>query len=238
MRVTQNLTIIFLFFVAFNIAFAETLLFDDFESGLEEYWIVTDIDGAGKWEVIAEDGNSMLRVDALGDAWTGATVDGIASLEEHDALWATCRCKVQQDIGSCSELGLLANPDDLGGNWYLATCEGGTEIGIDECGIAWHARVPYEWALDRWYNMKVMVASQDNTLYAKMWAEGEAEPEDWLTQETLTSRLDEDGVGLMSYNAITYFDDVIVATNEESLTTSVDMKGKVSMTWGKIKLAD
>ena len=239
MKAVNSLTIILLLFAGFSIAFADTLFSDDFEGGLKDYWVVTDIDGEGKWEVVVEAGNSMLKVDALSGAWTGATVDSIASLKEYGQLWATCRFKAEQDIGSCSELGLLSNPDELKGNWYLATCEGGKEIGIDECGIAWHGRVPYEWKLDQWYNVKIMVSSKDETLYGKMWAEGEAEPEDWLTQEILTSRLDEDGVGLMSYNAITYFDDVIVATSEESLvTTSVDMTGKLSMTWGKIKLAD
>lgn len=249
MKVVKSLTIILLlFFVClkmaanpdgFNIAFADTLFGDDFESGLASYWVVTDIDGEGKWEVVVEDGNSVLKVDALGGAWTGASVDSIASLEEYDELWAACRFKAQQDIGSCSELGLLTNPNELNGNWYLATCEGGQEIGIDECAIAWHNRVSYEWQLDQWYNMKIMVSSKDETLYVKMWAEGETEPEDWLTNEVLTSHLDEDGVGVMSYNTITYFDDVIVATSEESLVTaSVDMTGKLSMTWGKIKLAD
>ncbi len=237
MKVVKSYTIIILLFAGFNIAFANTLLVDDFESGLN--WVITNIDGEGKWEVVVEDGNSVLRVDALGGAWTGATVDAVAGLNEYDELWATCRFKAEQDIGSCSELGLLTNPDELGGNWYFATCEGGQEIGIDECGIAWHGRVSYEWKLDQWYNMKIMVSSEDETLYCKMWAVGEAEPADWLTQEILASRLDEDGVGLMSYNTITYFDDVVVAASEESLNpTSVDMTGKLSTMWGKIKLAD
>ena len=219
---------------SFLVANAETLFVDDFEGGTKGKWVFADLEGKGKWGAAKFEGRGVFKVDSIG-AWTGATVAGVASLKDHDELWATCKFKCEQDIGSCNELGLLTNPKELRGNWYLATCEGGGEVGIDECGVAWHGRVPYKWELDKWYNMKIMV-SKDKTMYGKMWPEGGDEPSKWLTQETLTSRLDEDGVGLMSYHCITYFDDVIVASSEESLVPkAVSPKGKLAVSWCKIK---
>jgi len=195
--------------------------------------VFADLEGKGKWEAAKVEGRGVFKVDSTG-AWTGATVDGVASLGDYDELWAICKFRVEQNIGSCSELGLLTNPETLSGNWYLATCEGGSEVGIDECGVAWHGRVAYKWELDQWYNMKIMVSK--DTMYGKMWPEGENEPSKWLTQETLTSHLDEDGIGLMSYHCTTYFDDVIVASDEKSLVPkAMSQKGKLAISWCKIK---
>jgi len=223
-----------LFMMAFcGSAIAGTLFVDDFEVKAKK-WVFSDIEGKGIWEVTKFEGKGVFKVTSIG-AWTGATVDGVASLKDHDEIWAICKFKAEQDIGSCNELGLLANPQVLIGNWYLSTCEGGNEIGIDEAGIKWHGRIPYKWELDKWYNMKIMV-SKDETMYGKMWLEGDAEPKEWLTQEKLTSHLDEDGVGLISYHCITYFDDVIVATSEEALTPiMVSRKEKLTISWGKLK---
>ena len=219
---------------SFSVANAKTLFFDDFEGGTKGKWVFADLDGKGKWETATFDGRGVFKVDSNG-AWTGATVDGVASLKDYDELWATCKFRAEQEIGSCNELGLLTNPEALSGNWYLSTCEGGSEVGIDECGVAWHSRVAYKWELDEWYNMKIMIA-KDDTMYGKMWPEGEDEPAKWLTQEKLTSHLDEDGVGLMSYQCVTYFDDVVVASDEQSLTPkSVLPKGKLAVSWGQIK---
>ena len=130
---------------------------------------------------------------------------------------------------------MLTDPSVLSGNWYLSTCEGGNEIGIDEAAIAWHNRIPFKWELEKWYVIKIMV-SKDGMMYGKMWLEEDEEPDEWLTQADLASHLDQDGVGLVSYHCITYFDDVIVATSEESLTPmAVYPKSKLTATWGELK---
>jgi len=233
----RNILVVFSIMFALSVtANAKPLFVDDFEAGLSDDWIIVHLDGQSNWEVVTLDGNSVLKVDSTGAGWTGASVDGVASLGDYNELWAVCRFMAEQDIGSCSELGLLTNPDSLNGNWYLSTCEDGQEIGIDECSVIWHARVPFQWELDTWYNMKVMV-SKDGTIYGKMWPEGDDEPEDWNTQETLTSHLDEDGVGFMSYNCITYFDDIIVATAEDLLVMAVSPGEKLTLTWGAVKTA-
>lgn len=232
----RNSLIILLLLVSFtfSVANAETLFVDDFEGGTKGKWVFGDLEGKGKWEAAKFEGRGVFKVTSIG-AWTGATVDGVASLKNYDELWATCKFRAEQDIGSCNELGLLTNPGNLTGNWYLSTAEGGNEVGIDECAVAWHGRVAYKWELNKWYNSKIMV-SKDKTMYGKMWPEGENEPSKWLTQEKLTSHFDEDGVGLMSYHCITYFDDVIVASSEESLVPkAVSSKSKLAISWGKIK---
>lgn len=234
MKARSILTTMSMMFVLLGIANAEPLFTDDFEAGLSDGWIVGHLSGQSQWEVVDLDGNSVLRVDSTGGGWTGATMDAVASLGVHDELWATCKFMAEQSIESCSELGLLTSPDTLNGNWYLATAEGGAEIGIDECAVVWHNRVSYPWELDRWYNIKIMV-SKDGVMSGKMWLVDDDEPEDWNTQETLGTHLDEDGVGLMSYNCISYFDDVIVASSEDSLAMAVSPKEKLAITWGMVK---
>ena len=235
MKARNSLMALFIMFVFLGIANAKPLFVDDFEAGLSDDWIISHLDGQSVWEVVDLDGNSVLKVDSTGAGWTGATVDEVASIGDYDELWATCRFMAEQDIGSCNELGLLTIPDALSGNWYLSTCEGGAEIGIDQCAVSWHSRVGYTWKLDQWYNMKVMVSKADGTIYGKMWPEGDDEPEDWNTQATLSTHLDEDGVGLMSYNCVTYFDDVIVASAEDLLVMMVSPKGKLAVVWGAVK---
>jgi len=234
MKTRSILAALFTMFILMGIANAKPLFMDDFEAGLSDDWVINHLDGQSQWEVVDLDGNSVLKVDSTGGGWTGASVDAVAGLGTYDELWATCKFMAAQDIGSCTELGLLTNPDELNGNWYLATCEGGAEIGIDECSIVWHNRVPYPWELDLWYNIKIMV-SKDGVMSGKMWLVDDDEPEDWNTQETLATHLDEDGVGLMSYNCISYFDDVIVAPAEDLLAMAVLPGEKLAITWGMVK---
>ncbi len=235
MKTKSLLISLFVMLMLSGVAGSKTLFTDDFEGKAKGDWVFGNLEGKGVWEVIKFEGRWVFKVTSIG-AWTGATVDGVASLKDYDEIWATCKFRVEEDINSCNELGLLTNPDSLTGNWYLSTCEGGSEIGIDECAVAWHGRVPYKWELGKWYNAKIMV-SKDGTMYGKMWPEGDDESKGWLTQGSLTSHLDEDGVGLMSYHCITYFDDVIVASTEDSLgPMAVSPGDKIATLWGNVKL--
>ncbi|MBM3210803.1 hypothetical protein FJZ33_01185 [Candidatus Poribacteria bacterium] len=232
MLVRLILTLLVLFvFVSF--AGARTLFFDDFEGKAKGNWVFTDVEGKGTWEVTKFDGKGVLKAASI-NAWTGATVDGVASLKNHNEIWASCMFLCEQDITSCNELGLLTDPKTIPGNWYLSTCEGGNEIGIDEANIAWHGRIPFKWELGKWYRMKIMVSK--DTIYGKMWLDKDKEPDKWLTQAKMTTHLEEDGVGLISYHCITYFDDVIVATDEKSLVAmAVSSGNKLAVAWGSIK---
>jgi hypothetical protein len=195
MKATTVIAVLLLVFAVY--ANAKTIFVDDFEGETKGDWVFFDLEGKGIWEVVDFEGRGVFKVNAI-DAWPVATVDGVASLADYDKIWATCSFMVEEGIESCTELGLLINPDNIPGNCYFATCEGGNEVGIDEATLAWHGRVPFKWGLGIWYKMKIMV-SNEGTLYGKMWKENEDEPAEWTTQEALASHLDEDGVGLGVY---------------------------------------
>jgi len=74
---------------------AANLFSDDFENGLSDDWVVFHLDGAPVWEVVEEDGNSVLKVDSSGAGWTGATFDGVAGLDGNAEIWAICRFRVE-----------------------------------------------------------------------------------------------------------------------------------------------
>ena len=133
-------------------------------------------------------------------------------------------------------LGLLTNVDDAAGNWYVGFVDN-VDLGIDENNIAWHNRVPipFTFEMGQWYILKIAVIGQ--TLYGKMWHEGEDEPGDWLTEQAVTTHLDDDGVGFVTYHDVVCFDDLIVSATEESLVMSVSPVGRLAATWAEIKTA-
>ena len=211
---------------------AKQLFFDDFESGLSKQWVFGDLEGKGKWEVVDDKGNKVLKADATA-SWSGASVDGVSSLKGTGELWATDRLKLDAASGEI-ELGLLTNPNDLRGNWYL-DLRIGQDLMVDEAAIKAHnpvAAVQIE--AGKWYKMKIAVIGE--TFHGKMWAESEDEPKDWMITAKVISHLDEDGVGLLLYHTVAYFDDIAVADSEESLIASaVSRKGKLPVVWGSIK---
>lgn len=227
------LTMLFFALVSFGFVHAKALFVDDFEGGLSDKWIFRDLEGKGKWEVVEDEGNKVLKVDATG-SWSGASFDEVASLKEHNELWATDRVKVDAATGEI-ELGLLTNPEELNGNWYL-NLRIGNDLMVDECGVQAHnpvAPVPIEGG--KWYGMKIAVI--EGIFYGKMWAWDEDEPEDWMINAEITSHLDEDGVGVVAYQTTAYFDDIIVAAGEDELVMALSSKEKLATTWAKIKAA-
>lgn len=234
MKVSIYLLTLPLFLVATGtVALAVGPLYsDDFEGGLNKDWTFADLEGKGKWEVVQEKGNKVLKVDATG-AWSGASVDKVASLKAHKELWATDRVKVEAATGEI-ELGLLTNPTVLNGNWYL-DLRIGQDLMIDEAGVLANSPVaPVPIQAGKWYRMKIAVIKE--TFYGKMWAEDEAEPKDWMLNAKVTSHLDEDGAGVLAYHTIAYFDDFIVADSEDSLAfLAVSPKERLTTMWGRIK---
>ncbi|MBM3235038.1 hypothetical protein FJZ31_01940 [Candidatus Poribacteria bacterium] len=230
---TALFLMLLLVLASFGIAHAKALFFDDFEGGLSKQWFSGDLEGKGKWEVVDDKGNKVLKVDATA-SWSGASVDGVASLKEHGELWATDRVKVDAATGEI-ELGLLTNPKELSGNWYL-DLRIGNDLMVDECAIKAHnpvAPVPIKGG--KWYRMKIAVIKE--TFYGKMWAEDESEPKDWMISAKILSHLDEDGVGVMAYHTVAYFDDIIVAAGEDELVMAVSSSEKLATTWAKTKVA-
>ena len=95
MKAKDILTLLFITFAISVTANAKPLFVDDFEAGLSDGWIIGHLDGQSEWEVVKLDGNSVLKVDSTGGGWTGATVDGIASMGDYNELWAVCRFMAQ-----------------------------------------------------------------------------------------------------------------------------------------------
>jgi len=69
----------------FSIADAKTLFIDDFEGKVKGDWGFTDAEGKGVWEVAKVDGRGVFMVTSIG-AWTGACVDGVASIKNYDEI--------------------------------------------------------------------------------------------------------------------------------------------------------
>lgn len=238
MRTIKTLLLLFILFISCRITTASPLFWDDFEGGLHGDYIIANAGGEGKWEAVVVDGNGVYKGTAPEGCTTYATVDGVASMKEYDEIWATVKFKSENAAGSSdAELGVLSNPDNpFEGNWYFATETGSSEVGIDESWIAWHNRVPYpDWKFGQWYTMKIALI--DGILHGKIWVVGKEEPADWITSAKLTSHLDEDGIGLSTYQETTYYDDLIVASSENSLAMAVSSREKLATTWAKIKAA-
>jgi len=233
MRTIRSLFLLFILFASCGITVAKTLFWDDFEGSLHGDYEVISTGGNATWQLDVLDGNGVYKAESPAGVASCAVVDDVASLKQYPEIWATVKFQSEGNSDSCAELGLLIDPKILNGNWFFATCEGGAEVGIDESWVAWHNRVPYQWQLSQWYTMKILVT--DKILHGKIWAEGEDEPSDWMTQETLTSHLDEDGVGLCNWQQVTFFDDLIVADSEDSLTMAVNSRGKLASKWATIK---
>ena len=108
------------------------------------------------------------------------------------------------------------------------------QAGFDELAVAWHDLVPYDsWSVGDWHYAKVAVI--DDIFYGKVWLDGDPEPADWITKTTLTSHLDQDGVGFAVDTNEVSFDDLVVSDDESGLVLSVDVVGKLPLTWGNIK---
>ena len=92
------LTTLLFVLASFGVTNGAVLFHDDFEDGLTEAWIFSNVQGEGKWEVVTEGGNGILKQEEK-SAWTSATVDGVASLKEHKELWASCRMRIDERAG-------------------------------------------------------------------------------------------------------------------------------------------
>ena len=213
---------------------ADTLFSDDFEAGLGDMWVFSDdLGGAGDWNVVEEDGNNILQ--KTGDGWMIISVDGVGGVDGGKEVWARVRMRCDEaaaDEGA--EFGLLINPANAIGNWYFTVRATSGQASFDELGIAWHNPVPYpDWSVGDWHQVKIAVIG--DTFYGKVWPDGDDEPEDWVSQTTLTSHLDQDGVGFGTDTNEISFDDLIVADAEDSLISAVDPGEKLSVAWGMVK---
>ena len=217
------------------VANAETLFSDDFQAGLGKEWIFSERGGADAWKVVEDKGGNKI-LQKTGSSWTIISVDGVASLDGGKEIWATA--KIRCDVATAdegTELGVLIDPAVSNGNWYFAVRAMSGQAGFDELAVAWHDLVPYDsWSVGDWHYAKVAVIG--DIFYGKVWLDGDFEPADWITKTTLTSHLDQDGVGFAVDTNEVSFDDLVVSDDEAGLVLSVDVAGKLPLTWGNIKM--
>lgn len=232
-NLTLFLTVMMLTFAFLAMTNADTLFSDDFEAGLGDMWVFSDKGGQGDWNVVKEGGNHILQ--KTGSGWMIISVDNVGGVNEGKEVWA--RVRIRCDVASAdegAEVGLLVNPVNATGNWYFTVRAMSGQAGFDELGVVWHNMVPYpDWSVGEWHQMKLAVI--DNIFYGKIWLDGDNEPADWTSQTTLTSHLDQDGVGFGTDTNEVSFDDLVVADSEDSLILAVDPKEKLSVTWGMVK---
>ncbi len=232
-NLTLFLAIMMLTSAVLTMANADTIFSDDFEAGLGDMWVFSDKGGQGDWNVVEEDGNHILQ--KTGSSWTIISVDGVAGVDGGKEIWAKAR--IRCDVATAdegAEVGLLINPTNSTGNWYFTVRATSGQAGFDEMGVAWHELAPYpDWSVGEWHQMKLAVIG--DTFYGKVWPDGDDEPEDWTRQTTMTSHLDQDGVGFGTDTNEVSFDDLIVADGEDSLILAVDPKEKLSVAWGMLK---
>lgn len=227
------LAVLILFICGASISIAEMLFSDDFEGGLKNIWIFSERGGKDAWNVAKDGNNSVLK--KTGNSWTIISVDGVAGVKSGKEVWATAR--IRCDVAAAdegTELGLLIDPANSTGNWYFTVRAITGQAGFDELGVAWHELIPYaDWKVGVWFKVKVAVIG--DIFYGKLWPDGQKEPADWTNKTTMTSHLDQDGVGFATDTNEVSFDDLIVGDSEDSLVLSVDPKEKLSVVWGKIK---
>ena len=104
MKVQTGLVLTLFVLAGSGLANAGALFTDDFETGLSEKWVIGDFPqgDVGTWDVVEKEGNKFLQIDATA-SWTLASYPGVASLNEHENIWA--RVRFRMDSGSGPEGG-------------------------------------------------------------------------------------------------------------------------------------
>jgi hypothetical protein len=77
--------------------------------------------------------------------------------------------------------------------------------------------MPFEWEMDTWYRMKLMVDSGPGkaVVRGKVWPRDEAEPEAWTITAEDPLPIQGGSPGLVSYTPVdAYFDNIHVTVNE------------------------
>ena len=184
---------------------------ENFESGAKPSWWM----GGGRYGVGESDGGMVLRkgpspsglhrhVIYLGpDSMTGYTVQA-------DLMGARERRR-RPDLGLINSGYTL----DLQGNYQrLELRAWAAELRIPKF-IA--PQVPFEWAEDTWYTMKlrVDVESDKSVIRGKVWARGRPEPEEWTITVEDPMRISHGAPGIYGYSPVDiFFDNVRVMENQ------------------------
>jgi len=230
---------------------AETLFFDDFQDGvIDDVYVLdapkTHLENDPIWA--EEDGVLKQKEPRPGDE----TYAIIANDIEFPPV-ITVQAKVRLDSwvdgdGARCGLGLRNNPD-IGQGLSLLFHQDQGRIQFLSDQASWGIQATFTWEVGTWYWFKFLVDEDDNLL-GKVWADGEAEPDDWMLEQHIGftgadrsiaggyqfAALNASGtdVGRAGENTIS-FDDVEVYDEGGPSPQAVNPQAKLTTTWGELK---
>lgn len=230
---------------------AETLFFDDFADGiLDDVYVLdapkTHLENDATW--VEEDGVLKQTEPRPGDE----TYAIIANDIEFPPV-ITVQAKVRVDSwvdgdGARCGLGLRNNPT-VGRGLSLLFHQDQVRIQFLSDQASWGSQATFAWEVGSWYWFKFCV-DEDDILMGKVWLDSEAEPDDWMLEQSITfttadrsiaggyqfPALNASGtdVGRGGENTIS-FDDVEVYDEGGSSPKAVEPQAKLSTTWGALK---
>jgi hypothetical protein len=227
-----------------QIGYAETLFFDDFNSGkISNAYKFT---ANGKWEV--KNGSLHQTNPASTDSCHAVIFDQ----KYPDEI--TIQTKLRVNDWSSGDyartgIGVRVDPDKGEGYDFLFSdyraSKPNSVVAFLNDHVAWGPAVKYEWEINTWYWMQLHI-DKSGHLQAKVWLDGKVEPKDW------TAEIDENGfsgaraTGYPSLcgesgggggTCIVEFDSVEVWDSGGSThKLAVDAYGKLVSTWAEIKV--
>ena len=228
------LSLVIVFLAGFSgISIAETLFYDDFEDG--------KIDAA--WEFIHGDWVEENGVLSQLDADAGIDPVAKAIIQDKDYLGElTIQAKVRVDKWSGSDPargGVALRTDVSNGHGFnlLFRAPSGQLWFLDDF-VVWGNSVPFDWEEGEWYYFQMYIDEKDE-MSGKTWADGTAEPEDYmLDQEGWIGRSPDGPPGLNGGNtgSAMSFDEVEVWDAQGPTPKAVFMSSeKLTVTWGSLK---
>jgi YD repeat-containing protein len=95
----------------------------------------------------------------------------------------TARVRVDSwDDGDYARAGVGVRTDTETGAGYNLVFHGTDQVQFLNDGVAWGNSYSFEWEVGAWYTFKLRV--EGSTLLGKVWAVGEAEPAEWMFEQT------------------------------------------------------
>ncbi|ACZ43418.1 Carbohydrate-binding family 9 [Thermobaculum terrenum ATCC BAA-798] len=195
----------------------EALFYDDFSTPSPR-WVVE----GGTWQV--QDGyytgdGGFEDAPEPDYAW----VDGIGTNVVITTQVTPLAYVTDHRIGISAHVRGGHTPSNTDTKWSLILHDG--TLSLLEEGIAWRAQVPFDYAPDHAYLLKMSISG--GRVQGKAWEVGSPEPAGWMVTAEFTTQLGEDGVGLYSGRARARFDFIRVDPGPPNLSLGSDRVGNV-----------
>jgi len=221
---------------------AETLFFDDFQDGeIADIYLFSGEDlpqtHAGSPEWVEEDGIfSQISTSQGDEAHAVIALDDLAGDE-------TIQAKMRVDSwanGDSARAGVVLKIDGTGRGMNFLVHNTQSTIQFLNDQSSWGNSTGFDFEVGGWYYIQFHI-SEDGMLHGKIWAEGEAEPADWMLEQAHFGDPREGYPGLNGGTSphggsvTVSYDDVWVWDSGGPSPIGVHLLGKMAITWGKIK---